>query len=113
MSDLISREVLYREIARLEELARGRVLDTPSSSPCYDRYAAQLSERTNLKHLVADAPTAYDADKVVEQLEKLKENHCPPERFKPINCEEIELNCDECFVNAGIEIVKGGGVDEN
>ena len=56
---LISREALYNEIVRLEELARNRVRDTPSSSPCYMRYVAQLNERTALKQLVIDAPVAY------------------------------------------------------
>lgn len=55
-NDLISREALYNEVARLEELARDRVRDTPPSSPCYVRYVAQLNARTALKHLILDAP---------------------------------------------------------
>ena len=62
-NDLISREALYNEIVRLEELARNRVCDTPSSSPCYMRYVAQLNERTALKQLVIDAPVAYPLPK--------------------------------------------------
>lgn len=56
MSDLISRSKLYNEIAKKEELARKRVLDTPTHSPAYLRYVAQLNERTELKHEIADAP---------------------------------------------------------
>ena len=62
-NDLISREALYNKIVRLEELARNRVRDTPSSSPCYMRYVAQLNERTALKQLVIDAPVAYPLPK--------------------------------------------------
>ena len=40
-----------------EELARQRVLDTPTHSPAYLRYVAQLNERTALKHEIMDAPT--------------------------------------------------------
>lgn len=57
MTDLIDRAELYKHMAELEELARNRVCDTPSNSPAYMRYVAQLNERTYLKHKVADAPT--------------------------------------------------------
>lgn len=60
MAEHIERAALYNKIAALEELARNRYLDTPSSSPAYPRYHAQLNERTALKHLVADFPA--DAD---------------------------------------------------
>lgn len=39
-------------------LARDRYLDTPTNSPVYPRYMAQLGERTQLKFLIADFPTA-------------------------------------------------------
>lgn len=58
-NDLISREALYNEVVRLEELARNRVCDSPPTSPCYMRYVAQLNERTALKQLILNAPVAY------------------------------------------------------
>lgn len=57
MGDLISRKYLYDKMLEKEELARQRVLDTPTHSPVYLRYVAQLNERTALKHEIADAPT--------------------------------------------------------
>lgn len=57
MSDLISRKYLYDKMLEKEEVARQRVLDTPTHSPAYLRYVAQLNERTALKHEIADAPT--------------------------------------------------------
>ncbi len=55
--ELIDKVPLYNELSKLEELARNRVIDTPSSSPAYARYSAQLTERTQLKRLIADATT--------------------------------------------------------
>lgn len=50
--------------------------------------------------LVSDAPTAYDVDKVVEQLEDESE----------IYCREYGKE-DELYLKGAIEIVKGGGVE--
>lgn len=64
MSEWINKAALYGKIAELEALARNRVLDTPTNSPAYMRYVAQLHERTALKHLIADYE-AVDAVPVV------------------------------------------------
>ena len=64
MAEYIDKNALYKKIAELEELARDRYLDTPSNSPAYPRYMAQMNERTNLKHMVADFP-ATDVAPVV------------------------------------------------
>ena len=59
---LIDADALYEQIAKKEELARQRVLDTPSRMPNGDfnpsamRYATQLDERTQMKFMIADAP---------------------------------------------------------
>lgn len=73
MADYIERAALYNKIAALAELARNRYLDTPGSSPAYPRYREQLSERTALKHLVADFPAAADVAPVPLTLEQLRE----------------------------------------
>ena len=57
VKEYIDKAELYKEIAKLEELARKRYLDTPNNSPAYPRYIAQMDERTALKHLIADFPT--------------------------------------------------------
>lgn len=56
--EYLDKAELYETISELEDLARQRVLDTPSNSPAYPRYLAQLQERTNLKHKIYDMPTA-------------------------------------------------------
>ena len=61
---------------------------------------------------VIDAqPTAYDVDKVVEQLEELRElDACDFD-----NCPAEDIHCCDCtqkrMVERAIEIVKGGGAD--
>lgn len=64
MAEYIERNAIYEKISELEELARSRVVDTPSISPAYARYVSQLNERTALKHMIFDTPAA-DAAKVV------------------------------------------------
>lgn len=60
--------------------------------------------------LIKDAPTAYDADKVIEQLEDLKRRYW----FTIANTGDEKLDCS--YENVGnaldkaIEIVKSGGV---
>ncbi len=66
-------------------------------------------------------PTAYDPDKVVEQLEKLKK----AEQDRPDDCDEDGCGDGEQIYDDGrsqgryeafgkaIQIVKGGGVDAN
>ena len=57
--EYISKADLYKQVEVREELARNRVLDTPSSTPyahnnnpAYSRYSAQLYERISFKHMV-------------------------------------------------------------
>ena len=56
--EYIDKSALYEKIAQLAELARNRYLETPSSSLCHSRYMTQLNERTALKHIIADFPSA-------------------------------------------------------
>ena len=57
--------------------------------------------------LIEDAPTVYDVDKVVDQLEEIRvKKTCNKEK-----CDEKEL-CRICVVDDASEIVKGGGVNE-
>lgn len=63
MTRYIDGNALYEQVAKKEELARQRVLDTPSRMPNGDfnpsalHYATQLDERTQMKFMIADAPT--------------------------------------------------------
>ena len=56
MDEYINKNVLYKIIAQLEELARNRYLDTPSLY--YPMYMTQLNERTYFKHIIQFFPAA-------------------------------------------------------
>ena len=54
------------------------------------------------------APTAFDPDRVVEQLKALTEEECTLHE-----CGIRSEHCKACIAKKAIEIVKGGGVDGN
>ena len=56
MDEYINKNVLYKIIAQLEELARNRYLDTPSLY--YPMYMTQLNERAYFKQIITDLPAA-------------------------------------------------------
>ena len=65
-------------------------------------------EREHLIKVIRNQPTAYDIDKVVEQLEEIRLNKtCNKEK-----CDAKEL-CRICVVDDAIEIVKQGGVSDD
>lgn len=110
MGDLISRSDLYNKLVELETLARNRVLDTPTNSPCYQRYVAQMNERTMFKELVADMQTAYNVEKVVAELEKeiqWAETHGTSSDFRKGRISGLKT-----AIRLTNDIVKRGGVDE-
>lgn len=72
----------------------------------------RAAEAWNRRASVIDAqPTAYDVDKVVRQLEELREldacdfGNCPAEDIRCCDCTQKRM------VERAIEIVKGGGVN--
>lgn len=56
---------------------------------------------------IKEQPTAYDPDKVAEQLKALTEEECTLHE-----CGIRSEHCKACIAKKAIEIVKGGGVDE-
>ncbi len=63
---------------------------------------------------IEDAPTAYDPDKVVEQLKKCAKGNCVRNSDSG-GCPYIgnsEIDCEKCAMLRAIEIVKAGGGDE-
>ena len=67
------------------------------------QYAIEHKDMGILESLIKQIPTAYDVDKVLEQLEVGLANECVYERDQKVYTEAIRC---------AIEIVKGGGVNE-
>lgn len=56
-------------------------------------------------------PTAYDHDKVVEQLKEVEKIMTSPVNKDCFGEECRASDCTVCLISKAIEIVKGGGVD--
>ena len=56
--------------------------------------------------MINSQPTAYDVDKVVEQLKEVEKI-----MKSPVTEECRASDCTVCLISKAIEIVKGGGVD--
>ena len=64
-----------------------------------------VNDNKLLKDIINAQPTAYDIDKIVEQLEELIEKNVGFMRATP------EANAYIKAIRDAIEIVKGGGID--
>ena len=92
MSKLIEADLLSDKIRENKELLQKGLGK--------DAEFAFMTADSVLK-LIENQPTAYDVDKVVEQLEELrKECEDPLQDYDP-----------NYFIDKAIEIVKGGGVE--
>ena len=66
-----------------------------------------------LTQKIDQQPTAYDPDKVVEQLEEVEKTMTSPVNKDCFGEECRASDCTVCLISKAIEIVKGGGVDGN
>ena len=62
--------------------------------------------------IISEQPTAYDPDKVVEQLEEVEKIMTSPVNKDCFGEECRASDCTVCLISKAIEIVKGGGVDD-
>lgn len=60
---------------------------------------------------VDEQPTAFDADKVIEQLEEVEKIMTSPVTKDCFGEECRASDCTVCLISKAIEIVKGGGVE--
>ena len=66
------------------------------------------TEHNQIFRYIDEQPTAYDADKVAEELKRIRaKKTCNKEK-----CDTKEI-CRICVVDDAIEIVKQGGVDDD
>ena len=97
MSDLISRSELLKRFLVNKDGHRIPERDC-------DNLEVTVSIK-DVKTIIKEQPTAYDIDKIVEKLEKIRAKEtCNKEK-----CDTKEI-CRICVVDDAIEIVKQGGV---
>lgn len=82
----------------------GRLIDAGLFVDNLSGRLESMKDYDAVKDVINNMPTAYDPDKVVEQLEKEK---------NPIYREDESIMSDRqnIKIDKAIEIVKGGGVD--
>lgn len=81
-------------------------------------YAIQHQDRKELERLIAEIPTAYDSDKVIEQLKERTEFLKDCVKYGNKTAEQQAKSCNTMMmyevkdlVDDMIEIMKDGGVD--
>lgn len=62
---------------------------------------------------IDEVPTAYDPDKVVEQLKEVEKIMTSPVSQDCFGEECKASDCTVCLISRAIEIVKGGGMDDS
>ena len=83
-----------------------RLIDEEKLMEDMQKTITEKSGTIDWLNMIYRPPTAYDEEKVVEQLEEIRvKKTCNKEK-----CDTKEL-CRICVVDDAIEIVKGGGVD--
>ena len=104
MGRLIDEDELVEEIKSLKI-----VLDGKDIFP--------TAAKDTVLRIISEQPTAYDPDKVVEQLKEEKEfSYVDFGEYVDEVCPCLDAEYDDLFhrgLERAIEIVKGGGVDGN
>ena len=101
MSDLISRSELLKRFLVNKDGHRIPERDC-------DNLEVTISVK-DVKTIIKDQPTAYDVEKVVDELKEVHEKFC-----KNVACDELCEHCEEYIMfNKNIKIVKQGGVADD
>ena len=64
----------------------------------------------SIKGIIDEQPTAFDMDKIVEQLEEVEKIMTSPVTEDCFGEECRASDCTICLISKAIEIVKGGGI---
>ena len=67
--------------------------------------------KKTLGQVIDEQPTAFDMDKIVEQLEEVEKIMTSPVTEDCFGEECRSSDCTICLISKAIEIVKGGGVE--
>lgn len=61
---------------------------------------------------IDEQPTAFDADKVVEQIESRRAIFdCRSCKYRDTNDQMCDKDCSDALIDSLVEIVRGGGVE--
>lgn len=96
-----------------------RLIDADVLIEHFEKIKKESSSLVDIAHIIGfqsviDAqPTAYEPDKVVEQLEEIEEIMTSGVEQDCFGEECKASDCTVCLISRAIEIVKGGGVDGN
>lgn len=99
MGRLIDAETLKQEL--YQQWFMDILLTQTSSEDMFYALAQKIDQQ----------PTAYDTDKVVEQLEEVEKIMTSPVNIDCFGEECRASDCTVCLISKAIEIVKGGVVD--
>lgn len=94
----------------------GRLIDAGLVLDNLSGRLESMKDYDAVKDVINNIPTAYDTDKVVEQLEKKIQTHKRGIEYEKKNgtiTEEFQQRKAVEVLEGAIEIVKGGGVDGN
>lgn len=94
----------------------GRLIDAGLVLDNLSGRLESMKDYDAVKDVINNIPTAYDTDKVVEQLEKKIQTHKRVIEYEKKNgtiTEEFQQRKAVEVLEGAIEIVKGGGVDGN
>lgn len=91
---LIDADILKKELSKMEDEYKSTLNENCNDDPFSD---GVLSALFTVFNTINNQPTAFDVDKVREQLEELRVN---------------AFNDEVMIINEAIEVVKAGGRDD-
>lgn len=111
MSDLISRSALIELIQKDIEKTASFMNTAEKYDGSFEKLYGQLNTLENYKSIISDMPTAYDVEKVVAELEKLKQHNKELSEGAYLEDDKSFYFCAYTNFARAIEIVKRGGVE--
>ena len=103
--DLISRKALMEEIQSFRCSITGLRAGKGVLAHAADEY------RKSILQIIEDQPTAFNKEKVIEELDKCKQIMLSPASKDCFGEECRENDCMACVFNKAIEVVEKGGIE--
>ena len=104
--DLISRETLIEEIMSFRCSLTGLRSGKGMLALVADQY------RKSILQIIEDQPTAFDTEKVMEELNNCRKIMLSPTSKDCFGEECKENDCLACVFNKAMEVIEKGGIEE-